>query len=140
MKAVVIYLNEVDYKKIIEHAKKEFPNECCGFLAGLKIKENTYIKKIYPITNTDQSSEHFLMDTKEQFSTVKVIREEKMILIGNYHSHPFSHSRPSEEDKRFVFDPNIIYAILSLEIEIPIFNLFQITKYNVINLEYKIVK
>ena len=35
-------------------------------------------------------------------------------LLGNFHSHPKTPARPSEEDKRLVFDTNLSYLILSL--------------------------
>lgn len=135
----MIYIEKKEYEKIVAQAKKEFPNECCGFFAGNKKGEDLYIKTAYPLTNIDASSEHFSMDPKEQFKTVKIIRESNMELVGNYHSHPYTPSRPSEEDKRLAFDPKAIYAILSLEKEEPVFNLFKVEKGNVEKLEYKIV-
>jgi len=79
------------------------------------------------------------MDPKEQFNTIKIIRGEEMIFIGNYHSHPYTPSRPSEEDIRLAYDPNIIYGILSLEKAEPVFNLFKINKSGVIKLEYQVI-
>jgi proteasome lid subunit RPN8/RPN11 len=135
----MIYLHRVQFEKIIQQAKEEFPNECCGFLAGTKSEEVINIKKIYPLTNTDKSSEHFSMDPKEQFSAIKEIRAEGMVLLGNYHSHPYSPSRPSEEDKRLAYDKAVIYGILSLEGEEPVFNLFDINKGTVSKLEYALI-
>lgn len=134
----MMYILKQEYEKIIEHAKKEFPNECCGFLSGNKEDDKVFIKKVYSLTNTDESSEHFSMDPKEQFDTVRKIREMGMVLLGNYHSHPYTPSRPSEEDKRLAFDTNAIYGILSLEKE-PVFNLFKINKNTVEKLDYQII-
>lgn len=123
----MILIDPEEYEKIVEQAKREFPNECCGFLGGNKMGEEIFIKKIIPLTNIDQSSEHFSMDPKEQFQALKLIRKNGLQLVGNYHSHPYTPSRPSEEDKRLAFDPSIVYGILSLEKE-PVFNLFEIDK------------
>jgi proteasome lid subunit RPN8/RPN11 len=134
----MIYISLEEYEKIVDQAKREFPNECCGFLGGNKVGEDIFIKKVVPLTNIDQSSEHFSMDPKEQFTALKLIRNHGFHLVGNYHSHPYTPSRPSEEDKRLAFDPNIIYGILSLEKD-PIFNLFKIDKdKNVETLKYEI--
>ena len=54
------------------------------------------------------------MDTKEQLAALKDARANGYKIIGNFHSHPESPSRPSEEDKRLAFDPTIEYLILSL--------------------------
>lgn len=135
----MIYMKKKEYEKIVEQARKEFPKECCGFLAGNNSGKDLYIKISYPLTNIDGSSEHFSMDPKEQFKAVKTIRENNMELIGNYHSHPYTPSRPSEEDKRLAFDPKAIYGIVSLENEEPVFNLFKIEKSNVEKLKYEII-
>lgn len=123
----MILINLEEYEKIVEQAKKEFPHECCGFLGGNKVGEDIFIKKMVSITNIDHSSEHYSMDPKEQFQALKLIRNHGLQLVGNYHSHPYTPSRPSEEDKRLAFDPSILYGILSLEKE-PVFNLFKIDK------------
>lgn len=135
----MIYIDKLEIDKIITQAKEEFPNECCGFLSGTKSEDTINVSKVYPLTNTDKSSEHFSMDPKEQFSAIKIIRGNDMLLIGNYHSHPYTPSRPSEEDIRLAYDPKIIYGILSLEKEEPVFNLFKINKDGVLKLEYKII-
>lgn len=136
----MIYLKKSEYSVILQQARREYDNECCGFLAGVKKDGDVYINKAYALVNVDNSSEHFSMNPKEQFEKVKLIRKENMELVGNYHSHPHSPSRPSEEDKRLAFDPNIIYAILSLQNEEkPVFNLFKINKNNVEKLEYEII-
>ncbi|WP_298838236.1 M67 family metallopeptidase [Clostridium sp.] len=135
----MIYINKLEIDRIVNQAKKEFPNECCGFLSGSKSEDIINVKKSYPLTNLDKSSEHFSMDPKEQFNTIKIIRGNDMLFIGNYHSHPYTPSRPSEEDIRLAYDPKIIYGILSLEKEEPVFNLFKINKNGVLKLEYKII-
>lgn len=135
----MIYVNKIEYEKIIKQARKEFPHECCGYLGGFKSDKDIFIKKIYSLINIDHSSEHFSMDPKEQFNAIKLMRSQGLCMVGNYHSHPYSPSRPSEEDKRLAFDPKILYGILSLENEKPIFNLFKIDKdKNVVNLQYTI--
>ncbi len=134
----MIYIKKLQLQNITNQAKNEFPNECCGFLSGYKVEEDIHIEKIYPLTNIDKSSEHFSMDAKEQFAAVKAIRNEDSIVIGNYHSHPYTPSRPSEEDKRLAYDPKVLYGILSLEKDEPVFNLFSINKdKKVEKLQYK---
>jgi proteasome lid subunit RPN8/RPN11 len=48
------------------------------------------------------------------------------VILANYHSHPETPARPSEEDIRLVFDPNISYVIASLASEIPDLKSFRI--------------
>ena len=47
--------------------------------------------------------------------------------LGNFHSHPESPSRPSEEDKRLAYDKEASYMIISLmDIENPVLKSFRI--------------
>lgn len=113
----MIILPKKFFDLIVEHAKKILPNEDCGLLGGTIQGDVKSVKKIYFLTNIDASPEHFSMDAKEQFAAVKNMRENNLKLLGNFHSHPKTPARPSEEDKRLVFDKNLSYLILSLETE-----------------------
>ena len=116
--SIVLKLKKSDYDKMLKHCKDGLPNESCGLLAGTVEGEVKTVTKIYLLTNIDASNEHFSMDPKEQFAALKDARANGVEIIGNFHSHPESPSRPSEEDKRLAYDPNIEYLILSLQEEI----------------------
>lgn len=113
----MIVLSREQFDSLADHAKKILPNEDCGLLGGTVSGDVKTVKKIYFLTNTDASPEHFSMDSAEQFAAVKDMRSEGLQLLGNFHSHPKSPARPSEEDKRLVFDTKLSYLILSLEAE-----------------------
>ena len=51
---------------------------------------------------------------REQLAAVKDMRQNGFSPLGNWHSHPASPSRPSEEDKRLAYDSRASYLILSL--------------------------
>ena len=103
------------------------PNESCGLIGGVVEDGKRYIKKVYLLTNIDASNEHFSMDPKEQLAAVKDMRANGYQLLGNFHSHPESPSRPSEEDKRLAYDSKVNYLILSLmDLENPVLNAFHI--------------
>ena len=75
-----------------------------------------------------QINEHFSLDPKEQLEAIKDMRKNGFVPLGNWHSHPESPSRPSEEDKRLAFDSKASYMILSLmDRENPVLNSFKIT-------------
>ncbi len=96
--------------QIVDHAKRDAPIEVCGYLAG----KGGVITRHYELTNVDQSEEHFSFDPKEQFATVKSARAEGLEIYAVYHSHPATPARPSQEDIRLAYDPNISYVIVSL--------------------------
>lgn len=123
----MIYIKKEDYEEIIAYAKAGLPNEACGLLGGTVDGKDRRIEKVYYLTNIDASREHFSMDPKEQFEAVKDMRANGLSLIGNFHSHPESPSRPSEEDKRLAYDFSVRYLILSLmDMDAPVLNGFEI--------------
>jgi len=123
----MITLKKADYEKMLAHAKKELPNEACGLLAGVIEGTDKKVEKVYLLTNIDHSNEHFSLDPKEQLAAVKDMRANGLVPLGNWHSHPESPSRPSEEDKRLAYDSKASYMILSLmELEHPVLNSFKI--------------
>lgn len=121
--------------QIIEHAKQDLPNEACGYLAG-----NDGVVTIgYQLTNTDHSPEHFSFDPAEQFKTVKDARNKGIQILANYHSHPETPSRPSIEDIRLAFDPDISYVIISLAENEPVVKSFRIVNGSATNEELIII-
>ena len=124
----MIKLTKSDFEKILAHAVKELPDEACGLIAGTVEDGDKEIKKVYLLTNIDHSNEHFSLDPKEQLESIKDMRKNGFVPLGNWHSHPESPSRPSEEDKRLAFDSKASYMILSLmDRENPVLNSFKIT-------------
>ena len=97
--------------ELIAQAQKDAPDESCGYLLGTadgNVTEN------YWMENIDHSPEHFSFAPKDQFAALKYARSKGLKILANWHSHPASPSRPSQEDLRLANDPTIRYAILSL--------------------------
>ena len=123
----MIQLNKADFEKMLAHATKELPDEASGLIAGEVQGTNKIVRKVYLLTNIDHSNEHFSLDPKEQLAAVKDMRANGLVPLGNWHSHPESPSRPSEEDKRLAYDSKASYMILSLmDRENPVLNSFHI--------------
>ena len=122
----MIKMHKSDYEAILAHARKEAPVEACGLIAGHIENGDKYIQKVYIITNTDHAEEHITLDPKEQLSAVKDMRANGFVPLGNWHSHPVSPSRPSDEDKRLAYDSKASYMILSLMDAEPVLNSFHI--------------
>ncbi|TFD97976.1 M67 family peptidase [Dysgonomonas capnocytophagoides] len=120
---------------IIKQAYNELPDEACGLLTG----EGNSVRKQYALTNTDHSPEHFSFDPKEQFAVLKEARKDNLQIIANYHSHPATAARPSEEDIRLAYDPDITYIIVSLAEADPVIKAFSIRERMVQPVEIKII-
>ena len=137
----MIVLKARHYREIISHSVNALPNEACGLLGGRIEDGIKHVEKVYLLTNLDDSPEHFTMDPREQFAAVKDMRSNGWELLGNFHSHPATPARPSEEDKRLAFDPGASYLILSLlNMEVPVLKSFRIIGGWVIEEELRVVE
>ncbi|MBR1863799.1 MAG: M67 family metallopeptidase [Ruminococcus sp.] len=137
----MVYLSAQDYEKIVAHAKKNLPEEACGLIAGVIDGEDKIVKEVYLLENTDHSNEHFTLDPKEQLAAVKDMRTKGLVPLGNWHSHPESPSRPSEEDKRLSFDSKASYMILSLmDPAAPVLNSFHVEERQFVTKEELVIK
>ncbi|MBR6329591.1 MAG: M67 family metallopeptidase [Lachnospiraceae bacterium] len=123
-----VTIKRSDFNKIYEHALSVVPEEACGLIAGIDNEDGSRdIKKVYLLTNIDHTNEHFSIDPKEQLAAIKDMRASGLKPLGNWHSHPESPSRPSEEDKRLANDSKASYLILSLMEEgNPVLNAFHV--------------
>lgn len=101
--------------KMIRDARARSPKEACGLLAGHADGTDDVVDAVFPLTNADDSTTHFSLDAREQLDTVVRMREMGLVPLGNYHSHPRSPARPSDEDRRLAFDRGAYYLIVSLE-------------------------
>lgn len=109
-------------EKIILHAKKELPNECCGILAG----KNGTVKKVYDMKNIEKTPLRFFAEPKQQFVVMKQIWKQGLDMVGIYHSHPDIDAYPSAHDVRTAFYPDVLYVIASLKNTQPIVRAFRI--------------
>ena len=100
--------------EVISQARQDAPNEPCGYLLGSTTEEGDVVTENYWMENVDHSPEHFSFAPKDQFAALKYARNKGLRILANWHSHPASPSRPSQEDLRLANDPNLRYAILSL--------------------------
>ena len=122
-----VTLRKSDFDRMYEYALAERPDEACGLIAGTEENGVREIKKVYLLTNIDHTNEHFSIDPKEQLSSIKDMRSNGLVPLGNWHSHPESPSRPSDEDKRLANDSRASYLILSLAEEgKPVLNSFHV--------------
>lgn len=128
----MIILKKQQIEEMIRYSSAGLPNESCGLIAGIVENDCKMIEKVYLLKNIDKSPEHFSMDVREQFAAVADMRKNSWKLIGNFHSHPQTPSRPSQEDIRLAFDPSLSYLILSFaNRQEPVLNSFLIRNQSV---------
>jgi proteasome lid subunit RPN8/RPN11 len=100
----------VFFKEIVEQGLREFPNECCGVIAG---REGAPVK-VFPMKNADASPVTYRLDGREQLQVFDAMDDESLELWAIYHSHTHSDAYPSDTDIRLAFYPDARYMLLSL--------------------------
>lgn len=79
-------------EQIVEHARREAPNECCGLIAI----EGDEAVDVIPGENTEASPFRFVIDSRTLLRTTAI--EDAGQRIGIYHSHTRSEPYPSQTD------------------------------------------
>ena len=97
--------------RLIGQCQEEFPNEACGILAG----RDNIAQKIYPLNNiSDNPKLCYLIDSKEQLTIFKQLRNENLEMLAIFHSHIDVVAYPSKRDVELAFYPDTSYIIVSL--------------------------
>jgi proteasome lid subunit RPN8/RPN11 len=96
--------------EIVEHAREEIPNECCGIIA---ISDGAAVK-VFRATNSDASPVRYSLDPREQYEITMEIERQGWELGAIYHSHTRSAAYPSQTDVNLAFYPDALYLIVSL--------------------------
>ena len=118
---MIIRMKKSDYDAVVQYCLSGLPNESCGLIAGFVDGDVKSVEKVYFLTNLDHNNVHFTMDTKEQFVAVKDARSLGLTMLGNFHSHPETPSRP--------YDSTAVYMIMSLmDNDNPVFKAFGVDK------------
>jgi proteasome lid subunit RPN8/RPN11 len=124
---MALWLNKKDFDKIVRHARKHLPLEACGLLGGrIDDEKGPMVEKVYLLPNTDDSRTHFSIAQSDQLKAIKDMRSLGLVPLGNFHSHPETPARPSDEDISMARDPKAIYLILSLAKKKPVLKAFMI--------------
>ena len=99
------------YDEMLEHAREEAPNECCGIIGGKDGEATT----LYRATNAERSPLRYTLDPNDLFRiTFREIPEHDEEMLAIYHSHTASPAYPSQTDINLATYPDAIYLILSL--------------------------
>jgi proteasome lid subunit RPN8/RPN11 len=99
------------YDQMVDHARQEAPNECCGMVAG----RDGRMERVYRATNVEASPLRFQIDPTEQLEISNEIEEAGLELAAIYHSHTRTAPRPSQTDINFArLWPNVLWVIVGL--------------------------
>ena len=98
-------------ERIVAHARRDFPNECCGVVA---VRDGRAVA-VYEATNVQASPLRFQVDPLEVLRIDNAIEAEGNTLGAIYHSHTRSEPYPSQTDIGFAESwPGVDWLIVGL--------------------------
>ena len=114
----MIEIARADYEAMVAHAQRDFPDECCGLLAGAADQ----VRRVYPMVNVEHSPSTYRVDPldllkvfQELDDTAQRPEEHRLEMVGIYHSHTHSEAYPSPTDVLYARGyPEAAYLIISL--------------------------
>ncbi len=114
-----------ELEKIREHARRAYPHECCGVMFGRESDGRKVTSEVRALENVQESGKARTWDAGESArrrfeisaddfrACDRYARENKIDILGFYHSHPDHPARPSQHDLDRAW-PWFSYVIVSV--------------------------
>jgi proteasome lid subunit RPN8/RPN11 len=99
------------YEKIIEHARKDHPDEACGVIAGPEGSDTP--TRYIPMLNAARSPTFYEFDSGEQFRVWREMADSDEEAVVVYHSHTATEAYPSRTDISYAGEPQAHYVLVS---------------------------
>ena len=97
--------------EIIDHARLEAPNECCGLIGS----KDGVATSVHRMRNLKASPLAFEMHGPDVMRVIDAIEDDGGELGGMYHSHTRTEPYPSETDRNFARNwPGLEWVIVGL--------------------------
>ena len=96
---------------IVEHAKRDHPDEACGIVAGAAGSDRP--SRFVPMVNAAGSTTFYEFDSMDLLALYKEMddRDEEPVIV--YHSHTATEAYPSRTDIGLASEPGAHYVLVS---------------------------
>ena len=86
----MIRIESEPWAAMISHARRTYPNECCGAMLGAIDGDAKAVRVAIPLENAYEGAQaaRYELRPEDLLAADKAARERQMDLIGIYHSHP----------------------------------------------------
>ncbi|ADP83837.1 Mov34/MPN/PAD-1 family protein [Pseudofrankia inefficax] len=107
----VLRIDRALYEAIIDHARRDHPDEACGVIAGPFGSDRP--ERFIPMENAERSPTFYRFDSMEQLKVWREMddKDEEPVVI--YHSHTATEAYPSRTDVSFASEPGAHYVLAS---------------------------
>jgi proteasome lid subunit RPN8/RPN11 len=114
---MTLYLSAAVRQQLTTHAEQGYPNEICGILLGREVNGRRIISRAMPIENSFEADERyhrFLITPEDMLRAERLARQERIDVLGVYHSHPDEEAHPSAYDRDHAAWTSWSYIIVSV--------------------------
>jgi proteasome lid subunit RPN8/RPN11 len=107
----VLRIDRETYDAIVEHAKRDHPDEACGVVAGPEGSDRP--ERFVPMVNAAGSPTFYEFDPMDLLALYREMddRDEEPVVV--YHSHTATEAYPSRTDIGLAQEPNAHYVLVS---------------------------
>src|SRR5262249_3903248 len=98
--------------QILDHVRREKPNEACGLIGGRADYKGETVIQIPNVARNPRV--RFEMDHRAMVEAITTLQREGREVVAIYHSHPESPAEPSVRDITEATWPDALYIIVSL--------------------------
>jgi proteasome lid subunit RPN8/RPN11 len=86
----MIRIEPEPWAAMVEHARRTYPNECCGAMLGSIGGDQKTVMEALPLKNAYAGSQgaRYELHPEDLKAADQAARERRMELVGIYHSHP----------------------------------------------------
>ncbi|WP_329195559.1 MULTISPECIES: M67 family metallopeptidase [unclassified Streptomyces] len=107
----MLTLTQALYDQIVEHARKDHPDEACGVVAGPAGTDRP--ERFIPMLNAARSPTFYEFDSKDLLRLYRELddRDEEPVIV--YHSHTATEAYPSRTDVTYANEPAAHYVLVS---------------------------
>lgn len=108
----VLRISQAYVDAIVAHARRDFPDEACGIVAGPEGSD--IAARLVPMTNADRSPTFFRFDPAEQLALYQEMDRNDEEVVVVYHSHTSTEAYPSRTDISYAAEPQAHYLLVSV--------------------------
>src|SRR6185312_2384392 len=96
----MIEITNEAWQTMVEHAEATYPNECCGAMLGSAVDGKKSVTSAIKLRNAFSGSQDARYELKPEdlLEADRAAREQKLDVIGIFHSHPDCDAYFSETD------------------------------------------
>jgi proteasome lid subunit RPN8/RPN11 len=109
--AGVLTITAATYAAIVDHARRDHPDEACGIVAGPVGSDRP--ERFVPMVNAARSPTFYEFDSADLLALYRDLdrRDEEPVIV--YHSHTATEAYPSRTDVSYASEPSAHYVLVS---------------------------